>query len=73
MVHGIPDLKLYTDYNHRLAMVAFRQVLVKKQTGYGTVIAWLEKETLALSRQKGKNRLDCRGLVKVVKSVKGVS
>lgn len=34
-------------------MVACRQVLVRKQTGYGAVIAWLEGETRKLAVQKG--------------------
>ncbi|KAK3341629.1 hypothetical protein B0T25DRAFT_558812 [Lasiosphaeria hispida] len=52
-----------------LAMVACRQVLVKKQSGYKEVISWLEQETHNLSSQNG---LDCRGLVKVVKALPGV-
>lgn len=41
-------------------MVACRQVLVRKQTGYGGVIAWLEGETRKLSAQKA---LDVEALV----------
>lgn len=52
----------------RLVMVAFRQVLVRKQAGYGEVIAWLEGETRKLS---GQRSLDCEGLVKVVKTLPG--
>lgn len=47
-------------------MVAFRQVLIRKQAGYGEVIAWLEEETQRLSGQKS---LNCEGLVRVVKSL----
>lgn len=36
-------------------MVAFRQVLLKKQSAFGEVIAWLESETLKVSNQKGVN------------------
>ncbi|SPQ18219.1 08b9ccab-bc2e-4f15-915f-80be2863104d [Thermothielavioides terrestris] len=49
-----------------LAMVACRQVLVRKQTGYGEVIAWLEGETRKLSGQKG---LDVETLVEVAKAL----
>jgi telomerase reverse transcriptase len=52
----------------RLAMVACRQVLVRKQTGYGAVIAWLEEETRKLSGQKG---LDVEVLVGVAKEQLG--
>jgi telomerase reverse transcriptase len=45
-------------------MVACRQVLVRKQTGYGEVIAWLEEETRKLSHLKG---LDVGGLIAVAK------
>jgi telomerase reverse transcriptase len=50
----------------RLAMVAFRQVLVRKQTGYREVIAWLEEETRKLSSQRS---LDCEALVRAVKTL----
>lgn len=56
------------EFLHRLVMVAFRQVLVRKQAGYGEVIAWLEGETRKLSGQKS---LDCKGLVKVVRALPG--
>jgi hypothetical protein len=49
-------------------MVACRQVLVKKQTGYGAVIAWLEEETRKLSGQKA---LDVEILVGVAKQQLG--
>ena len=45
-------------------MVACRQVLVRKQSGYGEMISWLEKETATLSGKKG---VDCQQLVRVVK------
>ena len=48
----------------RLAMVACRQVLVRKQAGYREVIAWLEEETRKLSGEKG---LDVGELVGVAK------
>ncbi|KAK3383006.1 hypothetical protein B0T24DRAFT_30167 [Lasiosphaeria ovina] len=48
-----------------LATVACRQVLVKKQTGYGKVIAWLEQQTRKLS---GHKDVDCVALVRVVKA-----
>ena len=48
----------------RLAMVACRQVLVRKQAGYRDVIAWLEEETRKRSSQKG---LDVEVLVGVAK------
>jgi hypothetical protein len=47
----------------RLAMVAYRQVLSKKQANYKEVIAWLEAETLGVMRQKG---LDHDRLLQVV-------
>lgn len=47
-------------------MVACRQVLVRKQTGYGEVIAWLEDETRKLSGRKG---LDCGLLVGIAKAL----
>ncbi|KAK4186480.1 hypothetical protein QBC35DRAFT_501254 [Podospora australis] len=54
-----------------LVMVAFRQVLKKKQTGYGEVIAWLEEETVLLSRgKKGGGKVDGKGLVRVVKDLR---
>lgn len=49
----------------RLAMVACRQVLVRKQTGYREVIAWLEEEIRKLSSSK---ELDVKVLVGVAKS-----
>lgn len=49
-------------------MVACRQVLVRKQTGYGAVIAWLEEETRKLLGQKG---LDVEVLVGVAKEQLG--
>jgi hypothetical protein len=48
----------------RLAMVACRQVLVRKQAGYGDVITWLEEENRNRSSQKG---LDVEVLVGVAK------
>ncbi|KAL2018698.1 hypothetical protein VTK56DRAFT_472 [Thermocarpiscus australiensis] len=48
-----------------LAMVACRQVLVRKQAGYKEVIAWLEEETRKLSSKKS---LDVEGLVGVAKA-----
>ena len=50
----------------RLAMVACRQVLIKRQTGYGKVIAWLEQETRKLGEEKG---VDVEMLVGVAKAV----
>ncbi|KAL2133055.1 hypothetical protein VTI74DRAFT_2994 [Chaetomium olivicolor] len=47
------------------AMVACRQVLVRKQSGYKQVISWLEEETRKLCGQKG---LDVKELVKVAKA-----
>ncbi|KAK3300400.1 uncharacterized protein B0H64DRAFT_380846 [Chaetomium fimeti] len=47
-----------------LAMVACRQVLVRKQAGYRDVIAWLEGETRERSARKG---LDVEVLVGVAK------
>jgi hypothetical protein len=47
----------------RLVMVACREVLVKKQSGYKDVIAWLEGRINALAAEKG---LDYRGLARVV-------
>ncbi|KAL2259032.1 hypothetical protein VTK26DRAFT_7436 [Humicola hyalothermophila] len=49
-----------------LAMVAFRQVLVRKQAGYREVIGWLEEETRKLALKK---RLDCEELVKVARAL----
>lgn len=57
---------LLTAIYYRLAMVACRQVLVRKQTGYGAVIAWLEEETRRLSAKKG---VDTEMLVSVAKGV----
>jgi telomerase reverse transcriptase len=48
----------------RLAMVACRQVLVRKQAGYREVIAWLEEQTRKVSAEKG---LDVEELVGVAK------
>ena len=45
----------------RLAMVAFRQVLVRKQAVYAPTIGWLEDEIRKLSRRK---EVSCRTLVK---------
>ena len=45
-------------------MVAFRQVLVRRQTGYGAVIAWLEEETRKAS---GRKDVDVEMLVGVAK------
>ena len=45
-------------------MVACRQVLVRKQAGYGDVIAWLEEETRKCSSRK---ELDVEVLVGVAK------
>jgi len=53
---------------NRLAMVAFRQVLSKKQAAFGAVIAWLEREALRISSQKG---MDCRPLLQAAKSSRG--
>jgi telomerase reverse transcriptase len=47
-------------------MVACRQVLVRRQTGYGKVIAWLEQETRKLGGKKG---VDVEMLVGVAKAV----
>ncbi|KAK4465493.1 hypothetical protein QBC42DRAFT_261382 [Cladorrhinum samala] len=47
-----------------LAMLAFRQVLVRKQARYTEVLAWLDEEILKLTRKKG---MDCKLLVKVAK------
>lgn len=49
----------------RLALVACRQVLVRRQTGYGKVIAWLEEETKKLGGKKG---VDVGMLVGVAKA-----
>ncbi|KXX74891.1 Telomerase reverse transcriptase [Madurella mycetomatis] len=49
-----------------LAMVACRQILVRKQTGYRDVILWLEDETRRLSTQRS---LDCESLVRAVKTL----
>ncbi|KAK3943607.1 hypothetical protein QBC46DRAFT_376577 [Diplogelasinospora grovesii] len=49
-----------------IAMVACRQVLTKKQTGYKDVLTWLEEETRKVSIQKGVN---CELLVRVVQGV----
>jgi hypothetical protein len=54
----------YVLTGNRLAMVACRQVLVRKQAGYRDVIAWLEEENRKRSRQKG---LDVEVLVGVAK------
>ena len=51
---------------NRLAMVAFRQVLVRRQTGYGAVIAWLEEETRKVC---GRKDVDLEMLVGVAKRV----
>ncbi len=37
-------------------MVAFRQVLARKQAQYGPAIRWLEEETLKLSSRRELNR-----------------
>ncbi|KAK1782090.1 Telomerase ribonucleoprotein complex RNA binding domain-containing protein [Copromyces sp. CBS 386.78] len=50
-----------------LAMVACRQVFVRKQAGYKGVIEWLEGEIQQLTR--GDKKLDTRVLVKVVREV----
>ncbi|KAK3379574.1 hypothetical protein B0T24DRAFT_647132 [Lasiosphaeria ovina] len=47
-----------------------RIVLVKKQTGYGEVIAWLEQQTRKLS---GHKDVDCAALLRVVKSAASTS
>jgi hypothetical protein len=49
-------------------MVACRQVLVRKQTGYGELISWLEAETRKLSAQRG---VDVGVLVGVAKALPG--
>lgn len=49
----------------RLAMVAFRQVLVQRQTGYREVVAWLERETRAVT--VGGKGVDVEMLVRVVR------
>lgn len=54
-----------------LALVACRQVLVRKQAGYKEVIRWLEGEIGELTKG-GKKKMDTRVLVKVVREV-GVS
>lgn len=46
-----------------LAMFACRKVLLKRQSGYKEVIAWLESKIQHLSSEKG---LDCKGLVRTV-------
>ncbi|GAB1310439.1 Telomerase reverse transcriptase [Madurella fahalii] len=51
-----------------LAMVACRQILARKQTGYRDVIAWLEGETRRLSNQRS---LDCEALVGAIKTLPG--
>jgi hypothetical protein len=53
----------------RLAMVAIKQVLARKQTGYGAVIAWLEEETGKLSGLK--KGLEVEVLVGVAKEQSG--
>jgi hypothetical protein len=63
-IRNIRLLFIFLADETRLAMVACRQVLVRKQTGYGEVIAWLEEETRKLSGQKG---LDVGGLVAIAK------
>lgn len=45
----------------RLAIIACREVLIRKQSGFREVITWLEQETV--KTQKG---LDSRGLARVV-------
>ncbi|KAK4681468.1 Telomerase reverse transcriptase [Podospora pseudoanserina] len=50
-----------------LVMVAFRQVLVRKQTGYREVVVWLQEETVNLS--KGKKGVGVAGLIKIVRGV----
>ena len=47
-------------------MVAFRQVLVRRQTGYGAVIAWLEEETRKVC---GRKDVDLEMLVGAAKRV----
>lgn len=47
-------------------MVACRQVLVRKQSGYREVIVWLEEETRKFGGQKG---LDVKELVGVAKAL----
>ena len=49
---------------HRLAAKAFRKILVKKQSKYGHVIAWLDD---AIWRTKPDNASEMRRLNKVVK------
>ncbi len=49
-------------------MVAFRQVLVRRQTGYSEVVSWLERETRALT--VGGKGVDVEMLVGVVKRVR---
>jgi len=45
-------------------MIACRQVLKRKQAGYGDILAWLDREMQKLSSRK---ELDVAALVKVVK------
>ncbi len=54
----------------RLVMVACRQVLVRRQTGYGSVISWLEEEMRKISGRKG---VDVEILVGVVRELSGKS
>lgn len=49
----------------RLAVVACRQVLVRKQTAYREVIAWLEDEARELS---GRRSLDREALVRAARA-----
>lgn len=53
----------------RLAMVACRQVLVRKQAGYKEVLRWLEEEIQKLTTAGDKKKMDTRLLVKVAREI----
>ncbi|KAK3356163.1 hypothetical protein B0H65DRAFT_439316 [Neurospora tetraspora] len=52
-----------------LAMVACRQVLVRKQAGYKEVLRWLEEEIQKLTTAGDKKKMDTRLLVKVAREI----